>query len=113
VNKLNVLEGKRQHGDADTFPRKQQRVNDTMELAMMQVAQSEDLKELQEMQEALCEEFLCPFTTELMVDPVTATCGHSFGRKEIERYISGLKPTVMSHSGLVQPRQHQNTSCSL
>jgi hypothetical protein len=39
-------------------------------------------------------EFLCPITCELMTDPATAQCGHSFERKAIEQWLTENGPAA-------------------
>ena len=47
-------------------------------------------------------DFICPITTEVMSDPVMATDGHSYERKQIERWLATKSTSPMTGEALVQ-----------
>ncbi|EOD06267.1 hypothetical protein EMIHUDRAFT_60133, partial [Emiliania huxleyi CCMP1516] len=45
-------------------------------------------------------DFICPITTEVMSDPVMATDGHSYERKQIERWLATKSTSPMTGEAL-------------
>ena len=50
-------------------------------------------------------DFICPITTEVMSDPVMAADGHSYERKQIERWLATKSTSPMTGEAL----QHTHT----
>ncbi|EOD10418.1 hypothetical protein EMIHUDRAFT_60189, partial [Emiliania huxleyi CCMP1516] len=50
-------------------------------------------------------DFICPITTEVMSDPVMAADGHSYERKQIERWLATKSTSPMTGETL----QHTHT----
>ena len=51
------------------------------------------------------DDFICPITTEVMSDPVMAADGHSYERKQIERWLATKSTSPMTGEAL----QHTHT----